>query len=160
MDIDFGQIITQIIAFLLMLWVLKKFAWGPLMEIMDNRSNGIKDEFAKIEQEKEALKQRENACDAQLLAMEEKGREIIEEAVKQGRQVAQEIQQDTQLKAKDIIKRAQEETKRELAKTKERLKIDLVHLGISIFEKLAKTKLSEKDNEILTEKLIDEANVK
>ena len=160
MDIDFGQIITQIIAFLLMLWVLKKFAWGPLMDIMDSRSNGIKEEFAKIERENEALKQREHACELQLLAMEEKGREIIEEAVKQGRQVAHEIQQDTQLKAKDIIKRAQEETKRELAKTKERLKIDLVHLGISIFEKLAKTKLSEKDNEALTEKLIDEANVK
>lgn len=160
MDIDLGQIITQIIAFLLMLWVLKKFAWAPLLDIMDKRTNGIKDEFAKIEQEKEALKQRESTCEAQLLAMEEKGREIIEDAVKHGRKVAQDIQQDTQVKAKDIIKKAQEETQRELAKAKERLKLDLVQLGITIFEKLAKTKLTEKENDTLIEKLLDEVNVK
>ena len=37
MKLQIGQIITQIIAFLIMLWVLRRYAWGPLLGVMDKR---------------------------------------------------------------------------------------------------------------------------
>jgi F-type H+-transporting ATPase subunit b len=160
MEFAIGQILTQIIAFLLMLWVLKKFAWKPLLSIMDERQQKIRGEFDKIEQDKIELKKLTDDYEKQIQEIKEKGREIIEDAVKQGRIVAQEIQLDTQHKAREILRKAQEETQRELKKAKMQLKEDLVHISVLVFEKLAKIKLDEKESDKLIEKLIEEVQFK
>jgi F-type H+-transporting ATPase subunit b len=37
LDLDISQIIIQIIAFLVMFWVLKRYGWGPLLKMLDAR---------------------------------------------------------------------------------------------------------------------------
>ncbi len=52
MNIEISQVITQIIGFLITVWLLKRFAWKPLLSMMDERRQKIKDEFQRIEDEK------------------------------------------------------------------------------------------------------------
>lgn len=55
MDIEIGQIVAQIFAFLIMLAILKRFAWKPLLKLMDERRERIINEFAAIEKQKQEV---------------------------------------------------------------------------------------------------------
>ena len=60
MNFHIAQILTQIIGFLVALWILKRYAWKPLLGILDERRAKISGELDTIEQEKgrvEELKQ-------------------------------------------------------------------------------------------------------
>ena len=43
--IDIRQVITQILGFLLMVWILRRYAWGPLMGMLEARREKIAGEF-------------------------------------------------------------------------------------------------------------------
>ena len=53
MDLQWQLLVTHIVGFLITLWILKKFAWRPLLGIMEERRNRIKEEFDKSDKEKE-----------------------------------------------------------------------------------------------------------
>lgn len=53
LDLDLGQIIVQIIGFLAMLWILKRYGWKPLLDLLDARRQKIQSEFDSIEEKKE-----------------------------------------------------------------------------------------------------------
>ena len=46
------QVVTHILGFLIFVWILKKYAWGPLLGLMEERRNKIAGEFKQIEKEK------------------------------------------------------------------------------------------------------------
>ena len=52
MSLDWQQLVTHAIGFLITLWLLKKLAWGPLLDLMEERRNRIAGEFQTIEDEK------------------------------------------------------------------------------------------------------------
>ena len=49
MDFSLQLFITHSIGFLITVWILKKYAWGPILSMLDERRNKIKGEFEKIE---------------------------------------------------------------------------------------------------------------
>ena len=52
MDVQWQQLLTHALGFLIVLWILKKYAWGPLLSMMEERRNKIAGEFQQIEDEK------------------------------------------------------------------------------------------------------------
>lgn len=160
MSFSIEHIITQIIAFILMLYILKRFAWKPLLDILDKRAEKIANEFASIEEQKEAANELVLKYEEQLGNIEEEARIIIQDAVKQGRQISDEIQANAQNQAKETVKKAHEEVQREVAKAKLELKGDVVNMTVSLFEKMMLTKLSPEENEKLSAKLIEEVDLK
>lgn len=53
MEVEVGQVVSQIIAFLILLAVLKRFAWGPLLQLLEEREERIRSEFDTIAKHKE-----------------------------------------------------------------------------------------------------------
>ena len=45
MNLVWQQVLTQIIGFLIVLWVLKRFAWKPILALLEERRQKIKNEF-------------------------------------------------------------------------------------------------------------------
>jgi hypothetical protein len=44
--VDIGKIlVTNVIAFLILVWVLAKYAWGPMMSVLDQRRDKIKSQY-------------------------------------------------------------------------------------------------------------------
>lgn len=59
MDLRFDVLVTQIIGFLIVLWVLRRYAWGPVLGMLEDRRVRIANEVANAErlrQEAMALK--------------------------------------------------------------------------------------------------------
>src|SRR5947199_59849 len=102
MNIELSQILSQIIAFLITLWILKKFAWKPLMGVMDERRNKIKSEFDYIENQKTEVKKLADEYEERLANADAKARIKIQEAIDEGRKISQEIQDESHNQAKEI----------------------------------------------------------
>src|SRR4051794_40652995 len=113
MDLDTKQIISQIIAFLIMLWILKRFAWKPLLQIMEERRQHIKAEFEAIDQQKLDIKKLQAEYAATLKGIDAEARARLQEGVNEGRKIAQEIQQSARLQSQEIIKKAHDEINEE-----------------------------------------------
>ncbi len=50
--VDVPQVLTQILGFLLMVWILRRYAWGPVLGMLEARREKIAGEFREAERPK------------------------------------------------------------------------------------------------------------
>lgn len=156
MNLEWAQILTQAIGFLIALWVLKKFAWKPVSRLLEERRLRIASEFAKIEEEKKKLTDLFADYQAKLKEIDSLARQKILEAIQEGQKVALEIKENARTDAKEILKKAQFEVEQELAKAKVQLRDDVVNMTLAVTEKIIQEKLDETKNRKLIEQFISE----
>ena len=154
MNIEIAQVITHIIGFLITVWLLKKFAWKPLLSMMDERRQKIKDEFQRIDDEKAKAAQLKSDYENKLKNIESERRQKISEAVNEANKIASEIKAGTQTEARGIVARTAEQLDRDIAKAKVLLKEDMVNITMSAAEKILHEKLDEKKERQLIDKFI------
>ncbi len=156
MSFEIKQIITQIIAFLIMLWILKKYAWKPLLQMLDERTAKIEAAFREIDEKNlQADKLKADYLD-KINNIKEEGQVIIQDAIKRGQEDAQDLQLDAQRKASETIQKALKEIERENAKAKVQFKNEMVDLTLLAVEKIARLKLSQEEREKYSLKILDE----
>lgn len=150
MRIEIGQIFAQIISFLIMLWVLKRYAWKPLLGLLEERKNKIASEFETIEQQKLENAHIKNEYQRKLKEIEELARFKMQRAIEDGQQLALKIQKDAQVQAKKIITTAEEEVQKEIRRAKIQLKNELVKISLMATEKILNMSLDgEKQKELV-----------
>jgi len=154
--IDIRMVGTQILGFLLLLWGLSKWAWGPLTQQLEVRRQKIAGEFAEAERRQIAADQLKAKLEQDLRGIDAKAREKLQEAVSEGQKVAGEIRAQAHTEAQARIARAEEEMMREREKAKELLKEQVIALSLATAEKILKTKLDEPAQRKLAGQFIDE----
>lgn len=157
--LELQQVISQIIAFLLMLWILKRFAWKPLLGILDARQERIRAELADIEKRKKDLDTLEHEYQNKLYKIDEKTTGIVQEAQKKGREHAKELILEAQGQARGIINKALLDAEKEALKVKENLKNEMATATIALTEKLIRQKMDPEDQKKLALEFLNEANI-
>lgn len=147
MSVEIGQVITQIISFLLMFWILKKFAWKPLLNSLEERKEKIKSDFNAAELEMKNAEMLKKTYHEKLKGIEAEARTKIQEAVVNGLKEAHKIQKDAHSDAKKIITQAQEEIQREVHKARKQLKNDMVNMTVLATEKVLKSSLTKEEQQ-------------
>lgn len=155
MNLEIQQILTQIIAFLVMLWIMKKFAWKPLLNLMHERQEKIQEGFDGIEEEKRELQNLINEYNTKLKGIEEQARTKIQEGINEGKRIAQEIQKDSRNQAKALLSRTQLEAETEIAKAKVQLKHELVNMTLAATEKIIHRNLDDEKHRELIKEFVD-----
>jgi len=154
--IDIRMVGTQILGFLLLLWGLSKWAWGPLTQQLEVRRQKIAGEFAEAERRQIAADQLKAKLEQDLRGIDAKAREKLQEAVSEGQKVAGEIRARAHTEAQARIARAEEEMMREREKAKELLKEQVIALSLATAEKILKSELDEPAHRKLAGQFIDE----
>lgn len=147
---------TQIIAFLLFLWILKKFAWGPVLRLLDERRNQIASEFAKIDSLEQKYKELKIEYEKQLANIEQEARIKLQSAVDEGRTFAREIVDKARDESKNIIEKAQQNIQIEVDKARIELKHYIINLAMTSTEKLLNERLDEQKHKELLARFISE----
>lgn len=145
LGINSTQLITQIISILLLIFLLSKFLYTPILNILDERKKKIEEGLALTEQlqrEKENLERDRKAI---LTSAEEEGRKIVEKAIKLAREKAKEVEENEQKKVSREMEKVREELIREREKILDQTSKHTVHLAVKIAEQILKKELSEKD---------------
>jgi len=155
MNVDFQLILTHMVGFVITVLILKKFAWKPIMGILEERRQKIKSEFDQIESEKADAANLKADYEAKLKDIDNLSRQKLNEAVKEGQKIAAEIKEQGRDEAKEIIGRAKAELERDVEKARVQLKEDMVTMTIAAAEKIISAKMDEPQNRRLIEEFID-----
>jgi len=154
--INLRLVVTQILGFLVLLWALNKWAFGPLLGMLEARRAKIAGEFAAAERAMAEAQEQKARFEQELRGIEARARQRLTEAVAEGQKVAAEIRQQAQVEATRRIERAQDDIARENEKAKERIKQQVIDLALRSAEKILRQKLDEPAQRRLAGEFIDE----
>ena len=153
-----AQFVVNILAFFLLLLILKKFAWGSLLKLIDERRQKIASEFELIEQTQQELAKLKADYQKQIDRIEEEARAKIQQAVDQGRRVAAEVEEGARTHARETLEKSKEAIALEVAKARVELKEQVVDLAIQATHKVLQQHLDEETDRRMIEAFIKEIN--
>ncbi|MBO8175975.1 F0F1 ATP synthase subunit B [Aeribacillus pallidus] len=154
--VNTGDIVFQLLMFIILLALLKKFAWGPLMGIMKQREEHI---ASQIDAAENSRKEAEKALQEQrelLKQARQEAQSLIENAKKQGDQQREEII----AQAREEAERMKEAAKREIQQEKEQamaaLREQVASLSVLVASKVIERELTAQDQDKLINEFIQE----
>ena len=157
---EFGLVFWTLITFLILLFILRKFAWKPILGAVSDREEGIKDALASAEK---ARKEMENltADNERILKEARAEREAL---LKEAREMKSKLISDAKEEARSEANKLMEQAKSLIANEKKAaiadLKSQVANLSIDIAEKVVKDELSNKDKQLkLVESMLGEATL-
>jgi F-type H+-transporting ATPase subunit b len=157
---EFGLIFWTSITFLVLLFILKKFAWKPILGAVSEREKGIKDALASAV---EARKEMENlqADNERILKEARAEREaMLKEALELKNKMIDDAKQDAKIEANKLITQAQAAIDAEKKAAISDLKSQVAQISISIAEKVVREELSNTEKqEKLVESMLDNATL-
>ena len=150
---DPGLFIWTILTFLVLLGLLGKFAWRPLLQALDTRQEAIRKSLDDAQQAKVELErlQRESAQIIREARVEAES--IVSRSRSDAERLKEEIKQSARGEAATIVQNAERQIKLETQRALQQIRHEAVDLSVMIASKLIQRNLSKEDNE----KLIDEA---
>jgi F-type H+-transporting ATPase subunit b len=154
--IDWKQVATQIVGFLLFLWLVRKFAWGPLLATLEARRAKIQGDLDDAEAKKRDAAELRAKLDHELRNIESQARTRIQEAVNDGQRIAADIKSDAQTEARARLARAEAEIEGERAKAQKSLRDDLAKLAVMGAERILRKKLDDGEQRRLIGEFLEE----
>lgn len=150
------EILTQLLGFLIVFWVLKTFAFKSILAVVDARRKKIEDEFAGIESKKHDLESLEKEYRLKIEKIEDEARLKIQEAANVGLALARDLQDKARQDAQKMVDRAKEEIVQDLTKAKISMRGELVELSALISEKIIHEKLNTVEHGRLVDQFLKE----
>jgi len=160
-DFSFGLFFWQTLLFIILLFLLKKYAWKPILDALNSREEGIKnalDEADKARQEMVELKSSNEQIVKEARAERDS---MLKEARSMKENMITEAKDEAKAQANKIIEQAKATIENEKLAAITELRNQVAELSIGIAEKIIKDELSEKDKQVeLIEKMLQEAKLK
>ena len=138
-----GEVLVQLIAFLIVFAVLKFFAWKPILQALENRRLHIQKTLRDAEAAKKESEKLRSDYAAHLQKIDEEGRLKIQEAIEEGRKIARDIQQKARAEATETLEKSKENLAMEVEKARITLRREIADLSIHVAEKILNENLSE-----------------
>ncbi|MBD3168974.1 MAG: F0F1 ATP synthase subunit B [candidate division Zixibacteria bacterium] len=161
LGLELGQLVTHALGFLLAVWILKKFAWGPLLNLLDERKQKIQGEFDDIERQKEEMTRLTEEYQKKLDDIDAEARKRLQEAVSEGQKIAAEIKDQAKNEQKEIVAKAKQQIDAEIAAARTQLRNDMVNMAIQAASKAIEEKMDdEKQRKLISDFIEDLEGVK
>lgn len=154
-----GPIVWMTITFALLIWILGKFAWKPIMKGLKEREESIDEALNAANKAREEMKELQFSNE-QLMKEAREERDVI---LREARQVKDKIIDEAREKANEeanrIIESAKETIEFEKMAALHEMKNELATLSIEIAEKIIREELTDKGrHKKLIDKLLQEVN--
>lgn len=157
---EFGLFFWQILIFVGLILLLKKFAWKPILDAVNDREQGIKDALLSAEN---ARKEMENLQADNLRILNEARAErdaMLKEAREMKEKMIADSKNEAQAQGQKMIEQAKAAIESEKNAAMAELKSQVSTLSLSIAEKLLKEELSNKESQTkLVEKMLGDVKL-
>ncbi len=156
LEVNPGVAIWTIITFLILVVVLKKVAWGPIIEALTRREENIRKALEDAQRAKEEAERLMEENKRNLARAEEEVQKIIRDGKETAERIRAEILERARKEADMMIERAKEEIERHREQAMLQLRAQVVDLAIQIASKLLGETLSEQRHKKLVERYLQE----
>ena len=159
-DFSIGLFFWQTLLFVLLLFLLKKYAWKPMLTAVNDREEGIKNALDSAEKAKREMENLQ-ADNQKLLHEARAEREaMLKDAREIKNKMIEEAKDQAKVEASKLVAQAQASIETEKKAAIAELKSQVANLSIEIAEKVVREELSNKDKQIkLVESMLGEATL-
>lgn len=159
-EFSIGLFFWQLVLFVGLVLLLRKFAWKPILEAVEKRESGIEDALKSAENAK--LEMQNLQADNEKLLKE--ARAEREEMLKEARDMKNKMIEDAKNEASEsaakLVAQAQATIESEKKAAIADLKSQVANLSVEIAEKVVRTELSNKDKQLkLVDTMLDEKSL-
>ena len=149
---DPGLFIWTIVVFLVLLTLLAKFAWGPLLKALDQRQAAIRKSLDDAQQAKQELERLQQQSDKIVRDARVEADAIISRSRGDAERLREEVKQKARAEADTIVKSAERQIQLETGRALQQIRREAADLSVLIASKIIQRNISKEDNE----RLIDE----
>ncbi len=151
-----GKFLWSIVNFLVLLFILKKLLYKPLLQMLDERKNAIEEAITNAETAKTEAEKLRKDYETRLAEARQEAQDIIAKATKLGEEVKQEIVTSAQNEATKAIQRAQEEIARERDRAVAALRDEVATLAVLAAGKVIGKTITVEDHAKLVKEFVEE----
>ncbi len=148
---DPGLFLWTILTFMVLLGLLAKFAWNPLLALLDRREEMIRQSLDDAEEAKQELQRLQQESKEILSKARVEAQSILAQTRSEAEKLKGEIKQKAKAEADSIFRDAEKQIQVETDKAIAVLKNEVVDLSLLVASKLIKKNLSKEDNQSLIE---------
>ncbi len=157
LSVSVGTVFWASIAFIAVLVILKKMAWGPILQTLEEREQGIANALKQAELAKDEMASLKSGNEQLLKEAREERDRILKDAKEIGDKMRAEAKERAAQDGAAILANAQREIETQKKAAIQELKNQVASLSIQIAEQLVKDKLSDAEKQnALNSKLIEE----
>lgn len=157
---NFGLLLWTLLAFLIVLFILGKFAWPAIIKGLKQREQGIADSLATAERVKAEMAQLKNENEALLARAREERAQLLKEARETKDKIINEAKEQSKIEANKIITEAQAAINTQKMAALTDVKNQVGKLVIEVTEKVLRRELGNKEaQEAHIKELVDEVKL-
>jgi F-type H+-transporting ATPase subunit b len=153
-DINPGLTLWTAITFLVLLVVLSKFAWGPIVKMLNDRERSIREAIDAAKRERAEAEKLLAEQKASLAQAQREAAELAKRNQQEVETLRQELTARARKEADDLVADARRQIGEEVSKARAELKAQVVDLAIDAASRLVKANLDEKSQRALVEEYI------
>jgi F-type H+-transporting ATPase subunit b len=153
-DLNPGLTLWTAITFLLLLVVLSRFAWGPIVKMLAERESTIRDAIESAKKERAEAERLLGEQKASLVTAQRQAAELARRNQQEVEALRQELTTRARKEADELVTTARQQIADEISKARAELKAQVADLAIDAAGRLVKANLDDKAQRALVEEYI------
>jgi F-type H+-transporting ATPase subunit b len=160
-EFSLGLFVWQSLIFIGLLFLLRKYAWGPILNAVNERETSIKDALASAEAARSEMENLQSDNQRILKEARAEKEALLKEARVTRAELINSAKEEAQAEAEKILSQAQEAIQNEKRAALTELKEQVGSLAMGIAEKVLQKELENKDKQVqLIDQLLQDADLK
>lgn len=143
---------AQVVNFLILLFILKKFLYKPILKVLEERKVRIETSLKNAEEIEKRLILTEEEKEKILAKASVEAQKMLDETKKEIEVLREEMMQNAKDQADDVVKKGQEFAKNEVEKMKQELMVNMADIITKGMEKVTGKLLNKKEQRSIIEK--------
>jgi len=144
-----GNAIWTLVIFVIVVVVLGKFAWGPVLSLLQQREQFIHKSLSDAKRDREEAEARLRDYAAKLQTAQAEAVKIIEDARRDAERLREELRTKAKSEAETLLKNAERQIELQTTRAVQQIRQEAVDLSVTIASKLLQRNISKEDNEKL-----------
>ena len=160
-EFSLGLFFWQSAIFIGLLFLLKKFAWKPILDAVNERETSIRDALSSVEEARAEMEKLQSNNQQILNEAKAEKEALLKEARKTKSELISSAKEEAQKEAQKILSQAQEEIQNEKRTAVIELNRQVGSIAINIAEKVIQKELESKEKQIqLVDQLLKDTDLK
>jgi F-type H+-transporting ATPase subunit b len=146
---DPGLFIWTIVTFLVLLGMLAKYAWGPLLKALQERQDEIRQSLDGAERAKQDLTRLQQESTQIIAAARVEAQSIVAKSRSDAEAIREDLKRKATVEAEALVTNARRQIQQETARAVQQIRHEAVDLSLTVASKLIKKNLTREDNDAL-----------
>jgi F-type H+-transporting ATPase subunit b len=160
LDISPGLIFWTVVTFVVLLLLLRKYVWGPVLDAVDRRESSLKEIASNAEKARAEAQKLLEQYQGQLANARDEVNKLLEDGRTKAARTTEEMIRKARLDSEQVLERAKNEIDLERQKAVDEIRTQVVKISLAAAERLIEKKLEERDHRAFIEQAISEIDAR